>query len=113
MLLLTRCLWLRHSLGAIAQIVLAFLQETHRPMRSTTSSVREWEGPLSAPLGEPGNVSWHPVGGSSGEPTDELEAIARQNTRAEGGAINGKAEKDKEELKRAKSRKQADRLVEG
>lgn len=97
--------------------MLAFLQESHRPVRTKTASVREWEGPLSAPLGEPGNVSWHPVDGGAG-PTDELERLARQNTRGEppdGAEAGGRKDmdKDKEELQRLKSRNKADRLVQG
>ena len=69
--------------------------------------VKEWEGTVQAPLGEPGNVAWHPVGNS--EPQDDLEAMARQNTR---GGEDGDAS-SADELERMKSRNKADKLVQG
>lgn len=68
--------------------------------------VKEWEGTVQAPLGEPGNVAWHPVG--EAEPQDALEATARQNTR--GGHDE---DKSADELERMKSRNKADKLVQG
>lgn len=30
-------------------------------MRTKTQMIKEWEGPLSAPMGDPGTIHWHPV----------------------------------------------------
>lgn len=43
-------------------IMLSFLRESHQPMRTKTQMIREWQGPLTKPMGEPGIIHWHPVG---------------------------------------------------
>lgn len=49
-------------LDTTMDIMMAFLRETHQPMRTKTQMIREWTGPLIKPLGEPGDIHWHPVG---------------------------------------------------
>jgi hypothetical protein len=49
-------------LDTTMDIMLAFLRESHQPMRTATQMIKQWDGPLQKPLGQPGLVHWHPVG---------------------------------------------------
>lgn len=48
-------------LDTTMDITLHFLQDNHRPMRSKTQMISEWQGPLQTPLGQPGDINWHPM----------------------------------------------------
>lgn len=75
-------------------LVLHFLREHHQPMRTKTQMIREWQGPLTRPLGEPGDIHWHPVGDETLAFTPSVDD-ANQPIKANGGGSN-KEEQEQE-----------------
>lgn len=79
-------------LDTTMDIMMAFLRESHQPMRTKTQMIREWTGPLSKPLGDPGDIHWHPVGD---------ETLLSKTTTRNGESIpvgNGENGNDKEHV---------------
>lgn len=74
-------------LDTTMDIMMAFLRETHQPMRTKTQMIREWMGPLTKPLGAPGDIHWHPVG---------EETLFSKNTTQNGESIPIEENENKE-----------------
>lgn len=59
-------------------------------MRTKTQMIREWQGPLTKPMGEPGIIHWHPVG----EETLIGSKASKDNGASNGEHKDGEGEED-------------------
>lgn len=67
-------------------------------MRSKTQMISEWQGPLQTPLGQPGDINWHPMNeGDAGE-----EVNGKDNVNNDTASII---------MERVKSQDRADEMV--